>query len=83
MNLLNSIIGNKFFDTLRTKEQLGYIVQSKIKEIGFIPHKGGGEHLSWLGEFQKNNKTALTPPNVIFSLYIHRQISKLIDFKSK
>ena len=28
----------------------------KIKEIGFIPHKGGGEHLSWLGEFQKNNK---------------------------
>ena len=35
MNLINSIIGNKFFDTLRTKEQLGYIVQSKIKEIGY------------------------------------------------
>jgi insulysin len=35
MNLLNSIISSKFFDTLRTKEQLGYIVQSKIKVIGY------------------------------------------------
>jgi insulysin len=35
MNLINSIISSKFFDTLRTKEQLGYIVQSKIKEIGY------------------------------------------------
>ena len=35
MNLINSIINSRFFDTLRTKEQLGYIVQSKIKEIGY------------------------------------------------
>ena len=35
MNLINSIISSKFFDTLRTKEQLGYIVQSKIKEMGY------------------------------------------------
>lgn len=28
----------------------------KIKEIGFRPHKGGGEHLSWLEQLQKNRK---------------------------
>ena len=34
-SLFNSIINDKFFDQLRTKEQLGYIVQSKIKNIGY------------------------------------------------
>lgn len=28
----------------------------KIKEFGFIPHKGGGEHLSWLDKFNKLKK---------------------------
>ena len=28
----------------------------RIKEFGFAPHKGGGEHLSWLEKFQKLKK---------------------------
>jgi len=35
MKIFDAIIGTRFFDQLRTKEQLGYIAKSQIKAIGY------------------------------------------------
>jgi secreted Zn-dependent insulinase-like peptidase len=41
LKLLNSIIYTQFFNTIRTKEQLGYIVATQILYLGNHTHKNG------------------------------------------
>jgi secreted Zn-dependent insulinase-like peptidase len=93
MNLINSIISSKFFDTLRTKEQLGYIVQSKIKEIGYdeypyyihnliiqSPHKCSEFIKNRINIFLSNFKQYLENISIDdINNYIHSQI----EFHSK
>jgi hypothetical protein len=39
-------------------------LSSKIKEIGFLPHKGGGEHLSWFQTLSKEKKMKIEDDSI-------------------